>query len=149
LFKIKKNYTFLILLIPKMLQILLNFSLVILAVILSFLLVNELVVFTMMIFEKSAIDYKFFLESILVFFLYFEFITMIVKYFKEDYHFPIRYFIYVGITAMTRLIIVEHNNPLDTLLYTIVILILIIGYFIMNLTPHERPDSKWFFKNKQ
>lgn len=146
--KIKINYTFLIRLIPRMLQILLNISLVFLALILSFLLLNELVVFSQMIIERKAIDYKLFLESILVFFLYFEFITMIVKYFKEDYHFPIRYFIYVGITAMTRLIIVEHNNPLDTLIYTVVILILIIGYFIMNLTPHNRPDSKWFF-NKQ
>lgn len=129
-----------------MLQILLNFSLVFLAVILSFLLVKELSVFVRMIVEGNTIDYKLFLESILIFFLYFEFITMIVKYFKEDYHFPIRYFIYVGITAMTRLIIVEHNNPLDTLLYSIVILILIVGYFIMNLTPHDRPESKWFFK---
>ena len=129
-----------------MLQILLNFSLVFLAVILSFLLVKELSVFVRMIVEGNTINFKLFLESILIFFLYFEFITMIVKYFKEDYHFPIRYFIYVGITAMTRLIIVEHNNPLDTLLYSIVILILIIGYFIMNLTPHDRPESKWFFK---
>jgi protein PsiE len=128
------------------LQILLNFSLVFLAIILSFLLVKELSIFVRMILVGSKIDFKQFLESILIFFLYFEFITMIVKYFKENYHFPIRYFIYVGITAMTRLIIVEHNNPLDTLLYSVVILILIIGYFIMNLTPHDRPESKWFFK---
>jgi len=146
MFKIKKNYTYLLTFIPKMLQILLNFSLVFLAVILSFLLLKELVVFSQIIIERKAIDYKLFLESILIFFLYFEFITMIVKYFKEDYHFPIRYFIYVGITAMTRLIIVEHNNPMDTLLYSFVILILIVGYFIMNLTPHDRPESKWFFK---
>jgi len=144
--KIKENYTLILGIIPKMFQTFLNISLVFLAVILSFLLVKELSTFIHMILETNAIDFKLFLESILVFFLYFEFITMIVKYFKEDYHFPIRYFIYVGITAMTRLIIVEHNNPLDTLLYSVVILILIIGYFIMNLTPHDRPESKWFFK---
>ena len=144
--KIKENYTLILGIIPKMFQTFLNISLVFLAVILSFLLVKELSTFIHMILETNAIDFKLFLESILVFFLYFEFITMIVKYFKEDYHFPIRYFIYVGITAMTRLIIVEHNNPLDTLLYSVVILILIVGYFIMNLTPHDRPESKWFFK---
>ncbi|WP_017380571.1 phosphate-starvation-inducible protein PsiE [Paenisporosarcina sp. TG-14] len=146
MFNVKEKYTFLLQVIPKVLQILLNVSLVFLATILSFLLVNELLVFSQLIIERKAIDYKLFLESILIFFLYFEFITMIVKYFKDDYHFPIRYFIYVSITAMTRLIIVEHNNPIDTLLYTIVILILIIGYFILNLTPYERPDSRWFFK---
>lgn len=143
---LNRNYTLFLQAIPKILQILLNGSLVFLAVILSFLLVKELVVISQMIVVRRTIGYKLFLESILIFFLYFEFITMIVKYFKEDYHFPIRYFIYVGITAMTRLIIVEHHNPIDTLLFTIVILILIIGYFIMNLTPHDRPESKWFFK---
>ena len=71
---------------------------------------------------------------------------MIVKYFKEDYHFPMRYFIYIGITAMVRLIIVDHNQALDTLLYSLVILVLIIGYFIMNITPHDRPESEWIFK---
>src|SRR5699024_11647661 len=68
---------------------------------------------------------------------------MIVKYFKEDYHFPLRYFLYIGITAMVRLIIVEHDDAVNTMFYSFVILILIIGYFIMNLTPRERPESKW------
>ena len=83
--------------------------------------------------DKETNDYKLFLANILIFFLYFEFITMIVKYFKENYHFPMRYFIYIGITAMVRLIIVDHNQALDTLLYSLVILVLIIGYFIMNI----------------
>ena len=74
---------------------------------------------------------------------------MIVKYFEEDYHFPLRYFIYIGITAMIRLIIVDHSNPLHTLFYSIVILLLIIGYFIINLTPRDRPRSHWFFKGRR
>ncbi|MGM0877037.1 MAG: phosphate-starvation-inducible protein PsiE [Bacillota bacterium] len=144
MFKIKKD--FIVLVIPKILQLVLNVSLVFLAVILSFLLVKELVIFSQIMIERDTNDYKLFLASILIYFLYFEFITMIVKYFKENYHFPLRYFIYIGITAMIRLIIVEHQNPVNTLLYSLVILILIIGYFIMNLTPRERPDSKLFFK---
>ena len=73
---------------------------------------------------------------------------MIVKYFKEDYHFPLRYFLYIGITAMIRLIIVDHDHPINTLLYALVVLVLVIGYFIMNLTPHERPEVRWFFKKE-
>jgi len=42
---------------------------------------------------------------------------------------------------MIRQIIVEHEEPLDTLLNSLVILILIIGYFIMNYTPLERPSK--------
>ncbi|OCA92174.1 phosphate-starvation-inducible protein PsiE [Bacillus wudalianchiensis] len=132
--------------IPKVLQTILNVSLILLAIILSFLLVKELIVFGNILVESGTNDYKLFLANILIFFLYFEFITMIVKYFKEDYHFPLRYFLYIGITAMIRLIIVDHDHPINTLLYSLVVLILIIGYFIMNLTPHERPKVGWFFK---
>jgi protein PsiE len=146
IFKWKKELNFLLQIIPKTLQIVLNISLSFLAIILSFLLIKELIIFSHLLLDKETNDYKLFLANILIFFLYFEFITMIVKYFKEDYHFPMRYFIYIGITAMIRLIIVDHNQALDTLLYSIVILVLIIGYFIMNITPHDRPESKWIFK---
>ena len=125
--------------IPQVLQIILNISLTILALVLSIMLVIELVEFIQMLFSSEKRDYKYFLNNILVFFLYFEFITMIVKYFEEDYHFPLRYFMYIGITAMVRLIIVEHEQPTDTLVFSLVILVLIIGYYIINITPRERP----------
>lgn len=51
-------------------------------------------------------------EQILNFFLYFGFLGLISQYFRSGYHFPLRYFIYTGITAMVRLIIVEHENAL-------------------------------------
>lgn len=135
--------------IPKVLQLFLNFCLVLLALILSFLLIKEIIVFWKVLLIDEISDYKHFLANILLFFLYFEFLTMIVKYFKENYHFPLRYFLYVGITAMIRLIIVEHDHPIDTLIYSIVILVLIIGYFIMNITPLERPNSHSFFHLNQ
>ena len=128
--------------IPQVLQIILNISLTILALVLSIMLVIELVEFIQMLFSSKTRDYKYFLNNILVFFLYFEFITMIVKYFEEDYHFPLRYFMYIGITAMVRLIIVEHEQPTDTLVFSLVILVLIIGYYIINITPRERPEVR-------
>lgn len=127
--------------IPKILQLFLNMSLVLLGIILSILLVKELLIFIQILVEGGNNDYKLFLANILIFFLYFEFISMIVKYFKEEYHFPIRYFIYIGITAMVRIIIVDHEHPVNSLFYAFIILILIIGYFIINFTPRERPDS--------
>ena len=128
--------------IPQVLQIVLNVSLTILALVLSIMLVIELVEFIQMLFSSETRDYKYFLNNILVFFLYFEFITMIVKYFEEDYHFPLRYFMYIGITAMVRLIIVEHEQPTDTLVFSLVILVLIIGYYIINITPRARPGVR-------
>ena len=145
----KKEFSLVLSIIPKVLQMFLNFCLVFLALILSFLLIKELTVFLKILITVGSSDYKQFLANILIFFLYFEFITMIVKYFKEDYHFPLRYFLYVGITAMIRLIIVEHDHPIDTLIYSLVILILIVGYFIMNITPLERPNRHYFFKSSR
>lgn len=128
--------------IPQLLQIILNISLTVLGIVLSIMMIIELVEFVQMVFTSEKRDYKYFLANILVFFLYFEFITMIVKYFKEDYHFPLRYFLYIGITAMVRLIIVEHEHAKDTLIFSLVILVMIIGYYIINITPRERPDVR-------
>lgn len=139
--KTKRYFSQIGLIIPKFFRILLNISLVIMALMLSYLLVKELFILGQIIIEGETFEHQPFLASVLTFFLYFEFIAMIVKYFKENYHFPLRYFVYIGITAMLRLIIVEHNEALDTLLYALVILILIIGYFIINITPRERPKS--------
>ena len=130
-------------LIPKVLQVILNIGLSVLALALCVMLIVEMVEFLKFIINSGKQEYKYFLAKILVFFLYFEFITMIVKYFKEEYHFPLRYFMYIGITAMLRLIIVEHDSALDTLIFAGVILILIIGYYIINITPRERPVKKY------
>ncbi len=125
--------------IPNLLQLVLNLSLIFLGLVLSLLLLKELYHLGHTILDESS-HIHLFLEQILVFFLYFEFISMIVKYFRDNYHFPLRYFIYIGITAMIRLVIVDHTNPLHTLLYALVILALVTSYFIINFTPRNRPE---------
>lgn len=72
------------------------------------------------------------IEGIVIYFLYFEFIALIVKYFESGYHFPLRYFIYIGITAIIRLIIVDHENPIDTLIYSASILLLVVTLYLAN-----------------
>ena len=71
-------------------------------------------------------------EGLVVYFLYFEFIALIVKYFQSGYHFPLRYFIYIGITAIVRLIIVDHKSPMDVLIYSGAILLLVITLWLCN-----------------
>ncbi|WP_445488727.1 phosphate-starvation-inducible protein PsiE [Niallia sp. 03133] len=115
------------------LQLILNISLVLLAITLSILMSKEMVYFIhSSIFLQEHANYEVLMERILVFFLYFEFIALIVKYFQENYHFPLRYFLYIGITAMVRLIIVYHDNPVNTLLYSCAILVLVISYYIIS-----------------
>lgn len=119
--------------VPIFLQAALNIALVLLAAALCLLLGKELFLFIRSSITSDGLDPNSgLLESILIFFLYFEFIAMIVRYFREHHHFPIRYFLYIGITAMIRLIIVYHTNAIYTFFYSCSILVLIIGYFIMN-----------------
>ncbi|MDQ0157483.1 phosphate-starvation-inducible protein PsiE [Robertmurraya andreesenii] len=119
--------------IDRILQWGLNIALVSLALILCGLLVKETIHLTQLaFFESSPTAYFELLEGILVFFLYFEFIAMIVKYFQEDYHFPLRYFMYIGITAMVRLIVVDHEDAQQTLLFSVSILVLVISYVLIH-----------------
>lgn len=121
------------------LQSILNVALIILAIALCFMLGKEIIHFIRFSFFGEGVEANYeLLEGILVFFLYFEFIAMIVKYFQENYHFPIRYFLYIGITALIRLIIVHYENPMHTLLYTLAILVLVVSFFIMNSATARR-----------
>jgi len=76
--------------------------------------------------------------SIVVWFLYFEFIALVVKYFESKLHFPLRYFIYIGITAIIRLIILDHENPTATLIYSLAILLLLGALYISNTSLLKR-----------
>lgn len=115
------------------LQFILNVSLILLAFVLASLMVLELEDFFIFLISVNEASFGEFFEKILIFFLYFEFIALIVKYFKEHYHFPLRYFMYIGITAMLRVIIINHENAINTLLFSLSILVLIIGYIIIKI----------------
>lgn len=80
-----------------------------------------------MVFNTSSVVPYDVAEQAVMFFLYFGFIGLIVQYFKSGYHFPLRYFIYAGITAMLRLIIVNHESAVDTILFAGAILIMVIA----------------------
>ena len=115
------------------LQWVLNLGLLSLAIILIVFLGKETIHLANVLFStgEQASSYLL-IEGIVIYFLYFEFIALIVKYFQSGYHFPLRYFVYIGITAIIRLIIVDHKNPFDTLCYSAAILILVITLWLAN-----------------
>ncbi|MUG69857.1 MULTISPECIES: phosphate-starvation-inducible protein PsiE [Paenibacillus] len=108
-------------------QFILNGSLIILGIILTFLMIRELWVILLSTIQ-TTLDIHIILQEILAFFLYFAFVSMIVKYFRENYHFPIRYLLYIGITGTLRFIIVNRDHPMENLILSFVILVLMIAY---------------------
>lgn len=116
-----------------LLQMLLNFGLIMLACILAIFLGKETLHLANVLLNTGEQTSSYLLiEGIVIYFLYFEFIALIIKYFQSGYHFPLRYFVYIGITAIIRLIIVDHKNPLDTLAYSVAILILVCTLWLAN-----------------
>lgn len=123
-------------------QGILNFSLLVLSIILIALLGKEAFeLFNLAFFHQYHSNQKELLECILTFFLYFEFISMIIKYFRENYHFPLRYFMYIGITATIRFIVVDHGSAIQTLYLSGAILFMVISYAIIQLLSNSRKDK--------
>ena len=109
------------------LKIVLCSALIALAVVLIIALAKITYSLAMMVLNTSSVVPYDVAEQAVMFFLYFGFIGLIVQYSKSGYHFPLRYFIYAGITAMLRLIIVNHESSVDTILFAGAILIMVIA----------------------
>ena len=79
----------------------------------------------MLVFEQHQIEQRRDPPgSIVTWFLYFEFLALIAKYYQSGLHFPLRYFIYISVTCIIRLIILYHDDPMHTLLFSLSILVL-------------------------
>jgi protein PsiE len=127
------------LVLAKTMKYLLSFMLLSLATILLFFLVKETwVLITILLEKRPGQDGYAMVEAIIIWFLYFEFVALIAKYFESRFHFPLRYFIYIGITAVVRLIIVDHDKPMATLIYSLAILVLLGSLYIANTSLLKR-----------
>ena len=109
------------------LKVVLSTALIALAIVLVIALAKITYSLALMVINPSSVVPYAVAEEAVMFFLYFGFIGLIVQYFKSGYHFPLRYFIYAGITAMLRLIIVNHESSVDTILFAGAILIMVIA----------------------
>lgn len=114
-------------------QWVLNFTLFSIGIVLTVAVLNTAFYIVTLIPGLFTIEvaYITFLEEIINFFLFFEFLSLVVKYFKNNFHFPLRYFIYIGITAIIRLIIVSHESSMDLFLWSTAILALVISLVLV------------------
>ncbi|QNG61684.1 phosphate-starvation-inducible protein PsiE [Bacillus sp. PAMC26568] len=114
----------------KLYQMMLNTSLIFLSFIITYFLFRELyyILNDALLSNKNVHEI---FSKILIFFLYFGFISIIVRYFEEDHHFPLRYLLYIGITATIRFIIVNNKEPIQIFWLSLVIFVLIISYLLL------------------
>ena len=118
--------------ISRFMQWFLSGVLFVLGGILSVLLLMNTWSLIMLVFEQHQMGGNEILGSIVTWFLYFEFLALIAKYYQSGLHFPLRYFIYIGVTAIIRLIILYHDDPMHTLLFSLSILVLLVALYLAN-----------------
>ncbi|PTF34696.1 phosphate-starvation-inducible protein PsiE, partial [Staphylococcus cohnii] len=118
----------------KLLFLLLNLCIALLAIILIVFLFKEIIEMINSFLINKTVKYNYVVEKMLVAFMHIEFIILIIQYFKRNYHFSLQFFIYVGITAVIRFIIVEHYNAIETMILSLTIVVLIIALYLLRKT---------------
>ena len=113
--------------ISKLLLTIKNIALVGVGIALCIALINTLISLGFITWAniQGYSTYSLLIEELITFFLYFEFIALIVKYFKNNFHFPLNFFLYIGITAFVRLLIINHESSFDNLIWSVAIFVLV------------------------
>lgn len=85
------------------------------------------------------------IDDILLLFIYLELGAMVGIYFKTN-HMPVRFLIYVGITALTRMLISDvqdHHRPgMEVVYVTAAILVLALATLVVRYGSHTFPSSR-------
>lgn len=126
--------------ISRFMQLFLSGVLFVLGAILSILLLMSTWSLVSIVIETHQFNNNEILGAIVTWFLYFEFLALIAKYYQSVLHFPLRYFIYIGITAIIRLIILYHDDPMHTLLFSLSILVLLVALYLANTKLLKRDE---------
>ncbi len=87
------------------------------------------------------------IEDILLLFIYLELGAMVGIYFNTR-HMPVRFLIYIAITALTRMLLgfinVEHTPGEGIVLIAVAIVLLSFGVLVLRFGSHKYPSrSKW------
>ncbi len=117
-----------------------GFHFIALFAILTTIIISAILAFSEMIASRAIS-----IEDILLLFIYLELGVMVGIYFKTN-HMPIRFLLYVCITALTRMIIgeiqVNHEPNVSILYASVAILLLAISNFIIRFASNRYPSEQ-------
>ena len=110
-----------------------------------FAIVVTIIISAVLAFSEMIANRAISIEDILLLFIYLELGVMVGIYFKTN-HMPIRFLLYVAITALTRMIVGEiqvNDEPNMAILYaSIAILLLAISNFIIRFASNRYPSEQ-------
>lgn len=116
------------------------------ALVLTYLGARQIIYTADMLFWTAEIvSVREVLSELFILILIVELLVAIRKYFVENYHFPIRFFVYLAITDLVRNIIIHHEDPKLLFWHAGSILLLIVGLSILDFkcrfTTHNYDDT--------
>ena len=110
-----------------------------------FAIVVTIIISAVLAFSEMIANQAISIEDILLLFIYLELGVMVGIYFKTN-HMPIRFLLYVAITALTRMIVGEiqvNDEPNIPILYaSSAILLLAISNFIIRFASNRYPSEQ-------
>lgn len=113
--------------ISKLFEYLLDIAMFIIGLLMFGLLIKQIVAVTQLIllpnFTENLPEIT---DASLMLFLFFEIIVIVKEYYVKDAHLSIETFLFVAITALVRVILLKHENYIETLSLSFSVLILII-----------------------
>ena len=117
-----------------------GFHFIALFAILTTIIISAILAFSEMIASRAIS-----IEDILLLFIYLELGVMVGIYFKTN-HMPIRFLLYVSITALTRMIVgeiqVSHEPNIAILYAAAAILLLAISNFVIRFASNKYPSEQ-------
>lgn len=88
-------------------------------------------IFTHVLEMSSMNELYYVIEEIATWFILLKIFLMLLRYVKEGHHVPVRYLILIGITAVSRKLLLEHGGGLDALMLAFAILILVVDLLLL------------------
>ena len=110
-----------------------------------FAIIVTIIISAVLAFSEMIANQAISIEDILLLFIYLELGVMVGIYIKTN-HMPIRFLLYVAITALTRMIVgeiqVNHEPNMAILYASVAILLLAISNFVIRFASNRYPSEQ-------
>lgn len=131
--------------VAKIFELALDIVMVLIGVLIFVTLLRELWTFGIEIFNPytKVTSYKI-AEMVLSIFLFFELVDVVRMYFVKDSHVSLENFLYIGVTAIVRMMLVYHDSTRETLLSAIAVFVMVaalVGYRTMRYWVNQRAND--------